>query len=73
MPPCHICLQSICFHRGPDAPRQRPGARGRVSELPTLETVQWVRLGSAGGSADEERGREGGVGGGSTVMSNSGK
>ena len=31
--------------------------RGHVSQLPTLVTVQWVRLGRAGGSAEEERGR----------------
>lgn len=29
------------------AQRQRPGGRGYLSELPTLVTVQWLRLGSA--------------------------
>lgn len=44
---CHICLQSICFRSSLAAQRQRPGGRGYLSELPTLVTVQWLRLGSA--------------------------
>lgn len=59
---CHICLQSICSCSGPVAQRQRPGGRGHVSELPTLVTVQWVRLGAAAGSAEEERAVGGGGG-----------
>ncbi len=57
---CHLCLQSICCRSSSVAQRQGPAGRGHVSELRILVTVQWVRLGGAGGGAEEERAGEGG-------------
>lgn len=59
---CHVCLQSICWRGSPAAQRQGPGGSGHVSELPTLVPVPWLRLGGAGGSAEEERAGDGGGG-----------
>lgn len=52
---CHISLQSICYRCRLVAEKRRPGGRVYLTELPTLVTVQWLRL----GSAEEERATDG--------------
>lgn len=54
-PLCHISLQSICYRCRLVAEKRRPGGRVYLTELPTLVTVQWLRL----GSAEEERAADG--------------